>query len=250
MPAIGALRDRCLRLAFTPDSRALISAPAGKVVEFWTLPSSAASKTFTGHTGQVYGVAWSPDGKLAATAAADKTARIWDVAKGASVRSITAHANVVYAVAFNPKGDVLATGGDDKLIKYWNVADGKELRKSQGHGAAIYCLAFHPDGNTLASGLGRQDDSHLERGRRQGAAQARRPSPRHLLDRLQPRRQATGLGRLWRNALRLERRPRPSLSFHQRVAPDTMTYGVAWSPDGSQLAVAGSNNKVYLLKLP
>ena len=29
-----------------------------------------------------------------------------------------------------------------------------------------------------------------------------------------------------------------------------MTYGVAWSPDGSQLAVAASDNKAYLLKLP
>ena len=38
--------------------------------------------------------------------------------------------------------------------------------------------------------------------------------------------------------------------FHQRVAADIMTYGVAWSPDGSQLAVAGSNNRTYLLKLP
>jgi WD40 repeat protein len=38
--------------------------------------------------------------------------------------------------------------------------------------------------------------------------------------------------------------------FHQRVAPDTMTYGVAWSPDGAHLAVAGSSNKAYVLKLP
>ncbi len=38
--------------------------------------------------------------------------------------------------------------------------------------------------------------------------------------------------------------------FHQQVAPDTMTYGLAWSPDGKQLAVAASDNKAYILKLP
>jgi hypothetical protein len=29
-----------------------------------------------------------------------------------------------------------------------------------------------------------------------------------------------------------------------------MTYGLAWSPDGTQLAVAASDNKAYLLELP
>jgi hypothetical protein len=29
-----------------------------------------------------------------------------------------------------------------------------------------------------------------------------------------------------------------------------MTYGLAWSPDGKQLAIAASDNKAYLLKLP
>jgi WD40 repeat protein len=38
--------------------------------------------------------------------------------------------------------------------------------------------------------------------------------------------------------------------FHQQIAPYTMTYGLAWSPDGKQLAVAASDNKGYLLKLP
>ncbi len=38
--------------------------------------------------------------------------------------------------------------------------------------------------------------------------------------------------------------------FHQRVAPDTMAYGLTFSPDGKQLAVAASDNKGYILKLP
>ena len=29
-----------------------------------------------------------------------------------------------------------------------------------------------------------------------------------------------------------------------------MTYGVAWSPDGKQLAVAASDNKAYLFNVP
>ena len=65
--------------------------------------------------------------------------------------------------------------GDDKLIKYWNVADGKELRKSQGHGAPVYSIAFQPRRQPPRVRIGRQDDPDLERRRRQGTAQARRP---------------------------------------------------------------------------
>jgi WD40 repeat protein len=38
--------------------------------------------------------------------------------------------------------------------------------------------------------------------------------------------------------------------FHQRLGPRTYAYGLAWSPDGSQLAVAASDGKVHLFKLP
>jgi hypothetical protein len=38
--------------------------------------------------------------------------------------------------------------------------------------------------------------------------------------------------------------------FHQKVSPNTLTYGVAWSPDGKKLAVAGADNKAYLLDVP
>ena len=33
---------------------------------------------------------------------------------------------------------------------------------------------------------------------------------------------------------------------NQKIAPNTMTYGVAWSPDGKQVAVAASDNKGYI----
>ena len=179
----------------------------------------AGPKTLSGHTGQIYSVAFSPDGKLAATAAADKSARIWDVAKAAQVRSLAVPEKVAYSVAFNPKGDLLATGGDDKLIRYWNVADGKELRKSQGHGASVYAVAFSPDGTQARVGLGRQDDSNLERRRRQRAAQARRTPGRYLCDRVQPGRQAAGVGGLRRKHLRLGSLEQPSHCFTSTSRP-------------------------------
>src|SRR5262249_15915493 len=50
-------------VAFLPDSSGLLAASPDQVVEVWPLPTAGAARTFTGHSGQVYGVAWSPESK-------------------------------------------------------------------------------------------------------------------------------------------------------------------------------------------
>jgi WD40 repeat protein len=259
-----------LTVAISPGGKQILSAGNDNTARLWEYPVADPGskdiaklkatdkpkaappgliKTFTGHTGAVYSVAWSPDSKLVATGAADKTARTWDPVKGSLVRSWNAHATTVYAVAFSPRGDLLATGGDDNLIKYWNVAGGKEPRKSQGHGAPVYSLSFHPDGSKLVSGSvdktvriwnvadgkelhkldGHPDDIYAVAYSRDGRRLASVGNAGYLF--------------VWEGN---EARP----LLHQRVAPNVLTYGLAWSPDGSQVAVAGSDNRTYILRLP
>ena len=75
-------------VAFSPDGTLLATtsgnwaarigdAASGRTARIWDAASGALIRTFTGHTGDVYGVAFSPDGTLLATSSADKTARIW-----------------------------------------------------------------------------------------------------------------------------------------------------------------------------
>ncbi len=169
--------------------------------------SPGPSKNLAGHGSQVYSVAWSPDASKALTGSADASARLWDVAKGAQIKAMEkAHANVVYAVAWSPKGDLLATGGDDKLVKFWDPAEGKELRKGEGHGGAGLLPGLPARRRRARLGLGRQDHPPLERRRRQGGPEARRPPRRRLRPGLQPRRQEDRLGRLRREPADLGRR--------------------------------------------
>lgn len=263
-----------MTVAISPDGKQILSGGNDNTARLWDYPAADAGKakpkdapkakaktkdqpkaspgagrTFTGHAGAIYGVAWRPDGKQIATAAADKTARLWDPVKGTQIRSIAAHKTTVYGAAFNPRGDILATCGDDRLIKYWNPADGKELRKSEGHGGEVYCVAWSPDGSRLASGsvdktirIWNAADGK-ERNKLDGHpddiyAVAFRGDGRRLASV-----GAAGFLYVWDA---VEARP----LFHQRIAPRTYTYGLAWSPDGSRLAVAASDNRAYILKMP
>jgi WD40 repeat protein len=38
--------------------------------------------------------------------------------------------------------------------------------------------------------------------------------------------------------------------WNQKIAQGTMAYGLAWSPDGKQIAVAASDNKAHILQVP
>jgi WD40 repeat protein len=203
-----------------------------------------------GSGGQVYSVVFFPDGQRAVSGAADKAVRIWDLGKKALGKAIEkAAANTIYAVAVNPKGDLIATAGDDKLVKFFEPAEGKELRKAEGHGAAVYCVAFSPDGSKVASGSvdktiriwnpadakqtaileGHPDDVYSISFARDGSKLASAGYAGNVF--------------VWNLA------DNKQLAKFKLPAA-TQAYHVAFAPDGKQIAVAASDSKIYLFKLP
>ena len=60
------------------------------------------SRTLTGHTGGVCGVAFTPDGTRLATASDDGTVRIWDAATGQHLATLTGHTGPVQGGGVQP----------------------------------------------------------------------------------------------------------------------------------------------------
>ena len=172
-------------LAFSPDGRLLAVADTSGDVQLWhvatrrptgpplqanRVPGAAQAPTqplIDGTSGQQ--VAFSADGTLVASGGSDGYARVWDVATGRpagppiavnpyAAAGPTSTKYGVNAVAFSPAGRLLATAAADGYVRLWDPATGTAVGRpmltaatSGPGGPDAHALAFSPDGKILAT---------------------------------------------------------------------------------------------------
>lgn len=148
--------------AFTPDGALLASASNRHVVELWAVDGADQTEPavrMEGHEATVYSVAFSADGRLMASGAANEI-RVWDAATGAELAQLTGFEGPANALAFAPAGRILAagTGSPDNAIRLWDVADPAAAREiallALPSRAAVGQVAFNADGTLFAASGG------------------------------------------------------------------------------------------------
>jgi WD40 repeat protein/tRNA A-37 threonylcarbamoyl transferase component Bud32 len=255
-------------IAYSRDGKLLASGGADGTVKVWDASNGKMLCPITAHNQPVSGVAFSPDGRLLASSSWDRTVKVWEAATGKLLHTLSGHRRQVSRVAFRPDGKVLASSSWDQTIRLWNPETGQQVRcldwiSQPGRVDPIDSLAFHPSGDYLAAapdpfgGGGEVKVFDLKTGATVHSL------PGHIYGIFQVvfsadgRRFAScscdGGVKVWDMATGQE-----LLSFDNRTgrlpalggridSRRDAVHSVAFSPDGSRLALGCRNNKLLVL---
>jgi WD40 repeat protein/uncharacterized caspase-like protein/energy-coupling factor transporter ATP-binding protein EcfA2 len=187
--AIAALNghsDQVSAIAFSPDSKTVVTASADGTIRRWNM-KGATLQLIKANSSEIYQTRFSPQGERLLSASADKTARLWRVENepqplsnttfastaspdgktfavananrtiqvlrgGKILRTFKGHTGAIVQLAFSPDGLFLASSSEDKTIKLWNLETGVLVKTLLGHQSRVTTILFRPDGGILASG--------------------------------------------------------------------------------------------------
>jgi WD40 repeat protein len=162
--------------------------------------------------GTVNAIAFSPDGGVLVAAGYDTDIRVWDVRTGQLKHLVEEMPLAMFDMVFSPDGKHLATAGADQIIYLWDTKSWKIARKIEGQPETVQRIRFSPDGTKLVSG---------------GMSALSFAAPVKVI--------------LWDVA---------SGRKLETWDAEHMVQGLAFSPDGRQVAVADGSNHVKLWAVP
>jgi WD40 repeat protein len=225
--------------AVSPDRRLIAAAGADGTLKLWNVagpgrPRLVATVVPPDSDHPLYVAQFSPDGSVLAAAGAGRVVRRWNVrdpARPVPLPTLTGPASTIYSVAFSPGGTTIAAGSYDDKAWLWDVRDPARpvaaRRPLSGASGAVESVAFSPDGRTLAAG---------------GADDAVR---------LWALTGVSGTGASGTGAsgtVPASTVPAATLAATLK-GPAATVSGVAFSPDGHELAASSQDSKVWLWKL-
>jgi len=142
----------CVR--FSPNGNLLASASSDKTVLLYDGKTGDQTATLTGHNGGVYSCSWNADSTRLLTASADKTCKIWDVATGQAITTFTFENEVEnQQLGCLWQGNYLLSVNLSGHISYLDESNpSKPLRVLKGHNKFVTSLAVDKENNSFYSG--------------------------------------------------------------------------------------------------
>lgn len=144
--------DAAFALAFSTDSKRLISSSADKTAIIWDVERREILHRLKGHTQDLYAVAFSPDGKRAVTASDDAIVRLWRTSDGGLIAEMKGHeGDIDRALAVRRSDGLIASGDVTGAIRLWDGDTGRYLRTLAKQSSSVGVLRFSADGKLLLS---------------------------------------------------------------------------------------------------
>ena len=141
-------------VAFGPSGEEIVTTGMDALAQVWSVPDFEHRRTFSGHEKSVNAAAIAPNGKLVLTGSTDRAAIVWEWESGRQLVKLSGHRNTLAAASFSPSGDLGVTASYDGRIGFWREGSEK-LDVVVSHPRNVTCVSFSPGGNELAtSGIG------------------------------------------------------------------------------------------------
>jgi WD40 repeat protein len=157
---LSDLGQAALCVALAPDGRSVVAGGVGGDLRCWDVAKKGSGwRVTTAHREAVFAVAFSPDGRSLATGGWDGNIRFWDPTSGAAGRTIATGNSPVLSLTFTPKGGALISGSFDRLCRRWDPSSGLETGRALGHTWAVTAVGHDRTGQAWSAGWDK--DVHL-----------------------------------------------------------------------------------------
>ena len=214
---LAGLSDRIQSLKFSSDGKTLVAAGGTPArfgeVQLWDVGSRKLKHSVTLTNETVFGASLSPDGSRVAVGCADNTVRLVDVAAGREALKISNHENWVLGTAFGVDGKRLVSVGRDQAAKLTDASSGAFIENVNALRGELAAVARHPSRDLILIG-GAERIPYLY--------MMDRPASMKIAD--------------------------DSTLVRKFEMQDGVIFALAFSPDGTQIAVAGASDEVPIYK--
>ena len=140
--------ERILSVAFTPDGKTLVAVGGTPArfgeIQIWDVPSKKLRRSILATSDTLFGGALSPDGSHVVVGGADNTVRVIEIASGKELFKAGYHEDWVLDTVFGIDGKRIVSVGRDRAAKLADASTGAFIENVNFLRDKLFAIARHP----------------------------------------------------------------------------------------------------------